>query len=213
MTNEHHGIYSTRTNQYIHYNHGWWCTECTNQLFEIDKQTDRTSEWLKVLSECLEVLSQWSEIGLLCIWDALFMVGNAVLTLIIGLAWITVCFFEGIASDTRIYEQQLKDRDGLEREDRDHCNRQYNQLLKERHYLVKSIDECKYNLSKGAYVAKEKSYKGPEQDFIERGAKSSPPSPRTDEDVSQLSTYRNRLSEVEDKLSYLEHYLRTHKNV
>jgi hypothetical protein len=206
MTNDHHGLYSTRTNQYIHYNHGWWCTECTNQLFEIDKQTDHTSEWL-------EVLSQWSEIGLLCIWDALLMFGNAVITLIIGLAWIAVCFFEGIASDTKIYEQQLKDRDGLEREDRDQYNRQYNQLLKERHYLIKSIDECKYNLSKGGFVAKEKSYKGPEQDFIERGAKSTPISPRVDQDKFQLDTYHGRLGEVEGQLRDLEKKLRTHKGV
>lgn len=206
MTNEYHGLYSTRTNQYIHYNHGWWCTECTNQLFEIDKQTDHTREWLKVLR-------QWSEIGLLCIWDALLMFGNAVITLIIGLAWIVVCFFEGVASDTRIYEQQLKEKDGLEREDRDLFNRQYNQLLKERHYLVKSIDECSSNLAKGNFVAKEKSYKGPEQDFIERGAKSTPLSSRVDQDEFQLNAYQMRLGEVEGQLSDLENGLRTHQGV
>jgi hypothetical protein len=206
MTNEYHGLYSTRTNQYIHYNHGWWCTECTNQLFEIDKQTDHTREWLKVLR-------QWSEIGLLCIWDALLMFGNAVITLIIGLAWIVVCFFEGVASDTRIYEQQLKEKDGLEREDRDLFNRQYNQLLKERHYLVIAIDQCKNNIAKGSFFSKEKSYKGPEQDFMERSAKSSPPSPRTDEDASQLNTYKDRLDDVEAQLSDLEKKLRTHHGV
>ncbi len=206
MTNEYHGLYSTRTNQYIHYNHGWWCTECTNQLFEIDKQTDHTSEWL-------EVLRQWLDIGMLCIWDALLMFGNAVITLIIGLAWIVVCFFEGVASDTRIYEQQLKEKDGLEREDRDLFNRQYNQLLKERHYLVIAIDQCKNNIAKGSFFSKEKSYKGPEQDFMERSAKSSPPSPRTDEDASQLNTYKDRLDDVEAQLSDLEKKLRTHHGV
>ncbi|MFA7341334.1 MAG: hypothetical protein WC028_31420 [Candidatus Obscuribacterales bacterium] len=206
MTNEYHGLYSTRTNQYIHYNHGWWCTECTNQLFEIDKRTDHTSEWLAVLR-------QWFEIGLLCIWDALLMFGNAVITLIIGLAWIVVCFFEGVASDTRIYEQQLKERDGLERDDRDQFNRQYNQLLKERHYLVIAIDQCKSNSAKGNFVSKEKSYKGPEQDFMERAAKSSPPSPRTDEDGLQLSTYKDRLDDVEFQLSELEKKLRTNHGV
>lgn len=139
MTNEYHGLYSTRTNQYIHYNHGWWCTECTNQLFEIDKRTDHTSEWLAVLR-------QWFEIGLLCIWDALLMFGNAVITLIIGLAWIVVCFFEGVASDTRIYEQQLKERDGLEREARDALDGEYKGVLAERQQLLKAIDICKSNM-------------------------------------------------------------------
>lgn len=141
------------------------------------------------------------------------MFGNAVITLIIGLAWITVCFFEGIASDTRIYEQQLQDRDGLEREDRDQCNRQYNQLLKERHHLVIAIDQCKNNAAKGNFVSKEKSYKGPEQDFIERGAKSTPPSPRTDENAPQLNSYKSRLGEIEEQLCDLEKKLRTHKGV
>ena len=206
MTNEHHGLYSTRTNQYIHYNHGWWCTECTNQLFEIDKQTDHTSEWL-------EVLSQWSEIGLLCILDALLMFGNAVITLVIGLAWIVLCFFEGVDSDTRIYEKELTARDGLGREERHGLNGNYRQLLKERHYLVKSIDECKSNLGKGYFVAKEKSYKGPEQDFIELGAQSTLLSPRVDQDEFQLLTYQERLSEVEDQLRDLEGRLRTHHGV
>lgn len=139
MTNEHHGLYSTRTNQYIHYNHGWWCTECTNQLFEIDKQTDHTSEWL-------EVLSQWSEIGLLCILDALLMFGNAVITLVIGLAWIVLCFFEGVDSDTRIYEKELTAKDGLGREERDAFDKEYKQVLAERHQVLKTIDTCKSNM-------------------------------------------------------------------
>lgn len=206
MTNEYHGLFSTRTNQYIHYNHGWWCTECTNQLFEIDKQTDHTSEWLKAIR-------QWSEIGLLCAWDTLLTAGNAVTTLIIGLAWIVFCFFEGVDSDTRIYEQQLKERDGLERQDRDQFNKQYNQLLKERHSLIIAIDQCKSNAAKGIFFSKEKSYKSPEQDFMERGAKSAPPSPRTDETASQLNTYKDRLTVVEDQLSELEKELRTHKGV
>lgn len=139
MINEYHGLYSTRTNQYIHYNHGWWCTECTNQLFEIDKQTDHTREWLKVLH-------QWFDIGLLCVWDALLMIGKAVITLIIGLAWIVYCFFEGIKSDTEIYEKELTARDGLGRNARDDLNCAYNDVLAERQELLKDIDVCKANM-------------------------------------------------------------------
>lgn len=206
MTTEYYELCSNPTTQYVHYNHGWWCTECTNHLFEIDEQTDHTGEWI-------EVIRQWAEIALFALWDGLILFGSAIITVIVGLAWILFCFIEGVESDTRIYEQQLKEKDGLGRKERDELNCSYAQLLKERHYLVKSIDECKSNLAKGNFVAREKSYKGPEQDFIERGAKSTPLSPRVEQDSFQLDTYRLRLGEVEGQLSELEKELRIHQGL
>ncbi|MFA6211488.1 MAG: hypothetical protein WCT03_09570 [Candidatus Obscuribacterales bacterium] len=206
MTNDYHGLYSISTNQHVHVNHGWWCTECTNHLFEIDKQTDHTKEWV-------DVMRQWSTIGFLWLWDTFLAFGSAVISIVLGIAWILLCFFEGVDSDTRIYEQRLKDRDGLERPERDGLTGEYNQLLKERHYLVIGIDQCKSNLGKDWYVSKEKSYKGPEQDFIERGCKSTPPNPRTEEDKMQLETYQDRLWAVEKELCDLEGKLRTHHAV
>lgn len=182
MTNEYHGLYSTRTKQYIHYNHGWWCTECTNQLFEIDKQTDHTSEWL-------EVMRQWSEIGLLCIWDAILIFGNAMITLTIGLAWIVFCFFEGVDSDTRIYEQQLKERDGLERPERDSLDCAYKEVLMERQQLLKAIDMCKSNMRFDLGDAQYNS------------------------DRRELQESQQRLDLVNARLAGLENKLRTHKGV
>ncbi len=206
MRNEYYELCSNPNPQYVHYNHGWWCTECTNHLFEIDEQTDHTGEWI-------EVTRQWAEIALHCLWNGLIQLGSAVATMIVGLAWILFCFIEGVESDTRIYEQQLTEKDGLGRKARDGLNSSYGQLLKERHYLVKSIDECKSNLAKGTFVAMEKSYKGPEQDFVERGAKSHPQSSRVDQDVLQLEAYFSRLGEVEEQLSELESELRIHRGV
>lgn len=206
MTNEYYELCSNPTKQQVHYNHGWWCTECTNHLFEIDEQTDHTGEWI-------EVIRQWAEIALFALWDGLLLLGSTVTTMIMGLAWILFCFIEGVESDTRIYEQQLTEKDGLGRKARDELNCRYGQLLKERHYLVKSIDECKSNLAKGAFVAMEKSYKGPEQDFIEHGAKSTLLNPRVDQDAFQLETYCSRLGEVEGQLSKLEKELCIHRGV
>ena len=206
MTNEYYELCSNSTKQYVHYNHGWWCTECTNHLFEIDEQTDHTGEWI-------EVIREWAEIALHCLWEGLILFGSAVATMIMGLAWILFCFIEGVESDTRIYEQQLKEKDGLGRKARDELNCRYGQLLKERHYLVKSIDECKSNLAKGAFVTMEKSYKGPEQDFIENGAKSIALGYRVDQDEFQLAAYCLRLVEVEEQLCELEKELRIHQGV
>lgn len=206
MTNEYYELCSSPTTQYVHYNHGWWCTECTNHLFEIDEQTDHTGEWI-------ELIRQWAEIALLALWDGLILFGSTIITVIVGLLWILFCFIEGVESDTRIYEKQLTEKDGLVRQERDQLNCSYEQLLKERHYLVKSIDECKSNLAKGTFVAKEKSYKGPEQDFIIRGAKSTPLSHRVDQDAFQLETYCSRLGEVEGQLSELERELRIDRAV
>ena len=206
MRNDYPGIFSIGSNQYIHVNHGWWCTECTNHLFELDRKTDHTTEWLKALR-------QWSMHILLWLWDGLLALVSVIVTLIIGLAWVTICFFEGVDSDTRIYEQQLHEKDGLCRNERDQFDRAYNQLLKERHYLIVAIDECKTNLGKDRFVSKEKSYKKPDQDFMERSIPSAPPSPHTDETRSQLNGYQTRLGTIEAELADLEKRLRTHQGV
>ncbi|CAN5560347.1 hypothetical protein BH11CYA1_BH11CYA1_25730 [soil metagenome] len=206
MTNDYPGIFSIGSNQYIHVNHGWWCTECTNHLFELDGKTDHTSEWI-------DVLRQWSKIALLLLWDSILGLAIMTMSLFIGTVWILFCFFEGVDSDTRIYEQQLREKDGLERGERDDLTREYNQLLKERHYLVVAIDQCKTNLSKENFVAKEKSYKKPEQDFMERGIPSRPPGPKVDEDRSLLDGYSTRLATIEANLADFEKKLKTHQGV
>jgi hypothetical protein len=139
MTNEYYELCSNSTKQCVHYNHGWWCTECTNHLFEIDEQTDHTGEWI-------EVIRQWAEIAMHCLWSGLIQFGSAVITVILGLAWILFCFIEGVESDTRIYEQQLTEKDGLGRKARDELNCSYNEVLKERQQLLKEIDICKSNM-------------------------------------------------------------------
>ena len=55
-------------------------------------------------------------------------------------------FFRGSQSDTRVYEKQLTEKDGLGREARDDLSCAYNEVLKERQQLLKDIDICKANM-------------------------------------------------------------------
>ena len=162
MTNEYYELCSNPTTQYVHYNHGWWCTECTNHLFEVDEQTDHTSEWM-------EVIHQWTEIALVSLWDGLILLGSTIITVIVGLLWILYCFIEGVESDIRIYEQQLKEKDGLERKERDELNCSYNEVLKERQQLLKDLDMCKSNmrfdLGERQYRIDQKELRGKQQEL------------------------------------------------
>ncbi len=77
-----------------------------------ESQKDFTSEWLDALWlwTC-----QFAEM-ILSITIALSM---GLFGLIISALWILHCFFEGVDSDFRTYQAQLKQRDGLELDERD----------------------------------------------------------------------------------------------
>ncbi len=182
MTNDYHGLYSISTNQYVHVNHGWWCTECTNHLFEIDKQTDHTKEWV-------DVMRQWSTIVLLWLWDTFLAFGSAVISIVLGIAWILLCFFEGVDSDTRIYEEQLHAKDGLSRAKRDNLNSEYSEVLRERHQVLKDIDRCKSNMGIDS---------GYKQFCLDR---------------KELQTNQQKLDLINARLDGFEKELRIHKGV
>lgn len=129
------------TAKYSHVNHGWWCAECTNELFEIDKRSDYTGEWL-------EAIAAWSQIAGLFVGQLLVSLGTGIVGLFMAFAWIVICLHDGTVSDTLAYEKRLKDHDGLDRKERDLLSLNYDELLAERQRLVKSIDQAKARIGK-----------------------------------------------------------------
>ncbi len=129
------------TAKYSQVNHGWWCTECTTELFEIDKRSDYTGEWLAAMTA-------WSQIAGLFVAEFLFTLGTGIVGLFMAFAWIIICLHDGVISDTHEYEKRLKEHDGLNRKERDYLSSSYDELLAERQVLVKSIDQIKARIGK-----------------------------------------------------------------
>ncbi len=122
--------------QSTHINHGWWCTDCTDQLIAQDEQHDRTGEWL-------EALSSWSFIAGRLTGTLLIDIASGIVGLFMALAWIFMCLHDGFATDAREHEQQLHERDGLTREIRDDMNRVYDETLRDRQDVLKRVDQAK----------------------------------------------------------------------
>jgi len=178
----------------IHVNHGWWCSDCTDELFEVESSRDFTAEWL-------EALTAWAKIAGHFCGELLASIAIGVVGFFIALAWIIFCWCEGTASDTRLYEKQLKERDGLEREERDYLNACYTELLAERQRLLKSIDQAKAGISQGSRTPHRHAVDG---DFSLVGGSGIDDSPSNLSEFNKLEAYERRLAVVEQKLKESE---------
>lgn len=187
----------------VYTNHGWWCVECTDHLFDIDEQTDRTQEWL-----C--ALGHYGQITLWYLGKGALALGGGIITLVLAVSWIAVCLFEGIESDTRKHEQDLKARDNLDRKDRDELTAIHAALLAERQRMLISIDQAKTTLGK-PYTGG-KNLNEADRDIYWADGNHNPPTEYTDTRL-KLEVYLARLEEIEYDLNDVENRLKLHKMV
>lgn len=128
------------SHNHTHSNAGWWCNTCLEQCRITEDSKDFTAEWL-------EAISAWT-------WQFAQMTVALITALAVGLfglfvsaLWILHCFFEGVDSDTRIHQANLKARDGLEMEERDQLQGEHRSLLAKRERLLVQIDQIKDAMS------------------------------------------------------------------
>ncbi len=196
-------LLAPRSSEHIYTNHGWWCAECTDHLFDLDEQTDRTEEWI-------HTLYSWCKIGLVYLGQGTLALGGSILALILAIAWIIICFCDGVESDTRQYEKDLKDRDHLDRKDRDALSADHARLLAERQRILISIDQAKAQLAK-PYVPVRKINEA-DKDFYVAGGYENEHIGDVHPAV-KLKNYLDGLQKVECDLNELEARLYLHKMV